>query len=128
MFSMNETCKLTNMTYETLKYYCNEGLIHNVKRDKNNYRIFDDKDISWIKSLSCLKQCGMGISEMKQYVQLCMEGDTSIPKRQAILDHKKILLVAKLKEIEESLQFIETKQQFYKDVITGKVTTKGSND
>lgn len=122
MFSMNETCKLTDMNYEALKYYCNEGLIPNVKRDKNNYRVFDDKDISWIKSLSCLKQCGMGISEMKQYVQLCMEGEASIPKRQIILDHKRVLLLEKLKEIEDSLHFIDTKQQFYKDVLDGKIS------
>ena len=34
MYSMKEACKLTNMTYENLKFYCNEGLIPNVKRDK----------------------------------------------------------------------------------------------
>ncbi len=128
MFSMNETCKLTDMNYETLKYYCNEGLIPNVKRDKNNYRVFDDKDISWIKSLSCLKQCGMGISEMKQYVQLCMEGESSIPKRQIILDHKRVLLLEKLKEIEDSLHFIDTKQQFYKDVLDGKISYEGPKE
>lgn len=128
MFSMNETCKLTDMNYETLKYYCNEGLIPNVKRDKNNYRVFDDKDISWIKSLSCLKQCGMGISEMKQYVQLCMEGEASIPKRQIILDHKRVLLLEKLKEIEDSLHFIDTKQQFYKDVLDGKISYEGPKE
>ena len=56
MYSMKETCEKVGMTYETLKYYCNEGLIPNVKRDKNNYRIFDDNNISWIKSLTCLKR------------------------------------------------------------------------
>lgn len=44
-YSMKQTCEKTNLTYDTLKYYCNEGLIPNVKRDKNNYRIFNDKDI-----------------------------------------------------------------------------------
>ena len=33
MYSMKETCALTNMTYENLKFYCNEGLVPNVKRD-----------------------------------------------------------------------------------------------
>ncbi|MGN1174800.1 MAG: MerR family transcriptional regulator [Roseburia sp.] len=31
---------------ETLKFYCNQGLVPNVKRDKNNRRIFSDKDIA----------------------------------------------------------------------------------
>ena len=59
LYSMKETCNQTNMSYDTLKFYCNEGLIPNVKRDKNNYRVFDEHDIAWIKSLSCLKMCGM---------------------------------------------------------------------
>ncbi|MBQ7233298.1 MAG: MerR family transcriptional regulator, partial [Bacillales bacterium] len=32
MYSMKEVCKQTDMTYETLKYYCNEGLVPTVKR------------------------------------------------------------------------------------------------
>ena len=74
MYSMKEVCKETNMPYETLKFYCNVGLVPNVKRNRNNYRVFDDKDIAWIKSLSCLKKCGMSIAEMKEYVELCLQG------------------------------------------------------
>ena len=74
MYSMKETCEKVGMTYETLKYYCNEGLIPNVKRDKNNYRIFDDNNISWIKSLTCLKKCNMSIEEM----QIEVEKDSDI--------------------------------------------------
>ncbi|WP_347463346.1 MerR family transcriptional regulator [Clostridium sp. KNHs205] len=46
MYSMKEVCQKVGMTYETLKFYCNEGLVPNVKRGKNNYRIFDDSDIN----------------------------------------------------------------------------------
>ena len=49
MYSMKETCEMVGMSYQTLKFYCNKGLIPNVKRDKNNYRIFDDNNIGWIK-------------------------------------------------------------------------------
>lgn len=34
MYSMKETCEKVGMNYETLKYYCNEGLIPNVKRNE----------------------------------------------------------------------------------------------
>ena len=40
MYSMKEACSLTDMTYENLKFYCNEGLVPNVKRDSRNYRVF----------------------------------------------------------------------------------------
>ena len=48
-------------------------------------KIFDDNNISWIKSLTCLKKCNMSIEEMKEYLALCLKGESTIPKRQAIL-------------------------------------------
>ena len=30
MYSMKEVCEKVGMTYETLKFYCNKGLIPNV--------------------------------------------------------------------------------------------------
>lgn len=121
MYSMKETCKQVGMNYETLKFYCNKGLIPNVKRDKNNYRIFDDNNINWIKSLSCLKKCGMSLDEMKKYLDLCLEGPSSIPERKAMLDKKRKVLEEKIKEIEDSLSFIDWKQNFYDDVLNGKI-------
>ena len=53
MFTMKEACEQTHLPYETLKFYCNQGLVPNVKRDKNNRRIFDERDIAWINSLNC---------------------------------------------------------------------------
>ena len=120
MYSMKETCKQVGMTYETLKFYCNEGLIPNVQRDKNNYRVFDDNNINWIKSLSCLKKCGMSITEMKKYLNLCMQGESTISERKKMLDKKQKDLELKKKEIEDSLSFINWKQNFYDDVLNGK--------
>lgn len=121
MYSMKEVCEKVGMTYETLKFYCNKGLIPNVKRDQRNYRIFDDQDVAWIKSLSCLKRCGMSMMEMKEYVDLCLKGESSIPKRKAILEIKKKSLQEKLQEVEECIDYIDTKQQFYDDVLNGKI-------
>lgn len=126
MYSMKEVCKKTGMSYEALKYYCNEGLIPNVKRDTNNYRIFDDADVAWIESLTCLKKCGMRISEMKEYVSLCLEGESSIPQRSSILDKKKALLEEKQRELQECIAYIDTKQQFYADVVAGKIPYKSN--
>lgn len=44
MFTPKEVCDEVGISYETLKFYCNEGLVPNVKRDKNNYRIFKIKN------------------------------------------------------------------------------------
>lgn len=121
MYTMKQTCEQVGMNYETLKFYCNEGLVPNVKRDSHNHRIFDDRDIAWLKSLSCLKRCGMGIAEMKEYVGLCLLGEPSIPERQLILAKKKRTLLEKLQEIQDCMNYIDSKQQFYQDVLAGKI-------
>ena len=120
MYSMKEACTLTNMSYENLKFYCNEGLVPNVKRDSRNYRIFDDHDIKWIQSLNCLKRCGMSIAEMKEYLALCMEGEGTIPERKVILAEKKEALLQSIAELQEAVAYIDWKQDFYDDVLSGK--------
>lgn len=120
MYTMMQTCKETNLTYQTLKFYCNEGLVPNVKRDKNNRRIFDEHDVAWIKSLSCLKNCGMSIKDMKKYLNLCLQGTSTIHERKQILNQKRKKLLEQIKNLESSIQYIDHKQQFYDDVLSGK--------
>lgn len=120
LYSMKETCEKTGLTYDALKFYCNEGLIPNVKRNKSNYRVFDDNDINWIKSLSCLKNCGMSIVEMKKYLDLCLKGEPTIPERKVILDAKLRELEHKKQEIQDSIDYIHWKHQFYDNVLSGK--------
>lgn len=120
MYTMKEACEKTGLKYETLKFYCNQGLVPNVKRDSKNYRVFDDRDIAWINSLNCLKNCGMSIPEMKEYIELCMVGESSIPKRKIILKNKRKRLEDELQRIKDSMDFIDWKQGFYDDVLSGK--------
>ena len=64
MYSMKDICNLTGMKYETLKYYCNEGLIPNVKRNEKNMWIyvwkvkvpFQNAKIYWIRKKNCWKK------------------------------------------------------------------------
>lgn len=117
---MKETCQLADLSYQTLKFYCNEGLIPNVKRDSNHYRVFDDRDLAWIQGLKCLKKCGMSLKEMKAYMQLCLIGESSIPQRKELLERTKEQLLQRLETIRESLDYIDRKQAFYNDVLDGK--------
>ncbi|MDE5898703.1 MAG: MerR family transcriptional regulator [Treponemataceae bacterium] len=120
LYSMNEVCGRTGLSYETLKFYCNKGLVPNVKRAENNYRVFDDNDIGWIESLKCLKKCGMSIEEMQRYKDLCMEGVSSIPERRKILTEKLALLQKKMEELQASIDFIGWKKQLYDDIESGR--------
>lgn len=118
--TMMQACKETNMTYQALKFYCNQGLVPNVKRDKNNRRVFDDRDIAWISSLICLKKCGMSIQEMKEYLSLCLMGESTIPQRKEMLARKQEELRRSIRELEDSMAYIDWKQNFYDEVLSGE--------
>ena len=120
MYSMKQACAMTNMRYETLKFYCNQGLVPNVKRDANNRRVFDDRDIAWINSLTCLKNCDLSIAEMRHYLALCLQGPSSIPERKVFLSGKREELLARQRALQEALDYIDWKQSFYDDVLSGK--------
>lgn len=119
LYTMMQVCKKTGLTYQTLKFYCNEGLVPNVKRDKNNRRIFDERDVAWLGSLTCLKKCGMSIQEMKDYLALCLQGESTIPQRKEMLAQKQAALRATIRELQDSIAFIDWKQGFYDEVLAG---------
>ena len=120
LYTMMQACRETGLTYQTLKFYCNEGLVPNVKRDKNDRRIFDERDVAWIGSLTCLKKCGMSIREMKEYLDLCLQGPATIPQRKVMLAQKQAALRETIRELEGSVAYIDWKQGFYDDVLSGK--------
>ena len=120
MYTMMQVCNLTGLTYQTLKFYCNEGLVPNVKRDKNNRRIFDEHDLNWIKDLNCLKKCNMSIQEMKEYLDLCLAGESTIIPRKKMLAKKQEALRTAIQELEGSIAYIDWKQNFYDEVLAGK--------
>lgn len=120
LLTMKQACKATGMSYEALKFYCNEGLVPNVKRAENNYRVFDEHDVNWIRSLACLKRCGMSIQEMKEYLALCLEGQGTIPQRMELLQRYKQNIHERMAELQDSLDFIAWKENFYREVLEGK--------
>jgi len=120
MYKMKEVCDMVGLSYEALRYYCNEGLVPNVKRDDNNHRIFDEYDVKWIKGTLCLRNCGLSIAELKEYLDLCLIGQASISDRQKILAQKKELLLKEIASINESIDYIDSKQAYYERILSGE--------
>ncbi len=106
MYSMKDVCEKTGIAYETLKYYCNEGLLPHIKRDSNHYRVFHDKDIDWVRGLLYLKQCGMSLKEMRQFVTLDPRVCDLLAERQRLLQLKKDELQKRMNDIENAMTFI----------------------
>lgn len=66
-----------------------------------------------------MKKCGMRIAEMQEYTRLCLEGKSSIPRRKEMLANKKVTLHESIKELEACIDYIEYKQNFYDEVLSG---------
>lgn len=62
----------------------------------------------------------MSIAEMKEYLALCLEGECSIPERKIILANKKEALLQSIAQLQDAVAYIDWKQNFYDDVLTGK--------
>ena len=121
MYNMKDVCDKTNLSYETLRYYCNLGLVPNVKRDKNNYRLFDDRDVAWINGLQCLRKCGLSIKELQDYMELVKKGKSTILQRKAMLDSKLSDLLDIKLEIDQSIAYIKDKNLYYDKVLSGEI-------
>ena len=82
--------------------------------------MFDERDVAWISSLTRLKKCGMSIQEMKAYLDLCLQGASTIPQRKEMLTQKQAALRSSIQELEDSDAYIDWKQNFYDEVLSGK--------
>lgn len=121
MYSMKQVCEMTGLSYEALRFYCNQGLIPNVKRAANNYRQFDEQDVAWLQGMLLLRKSGMGLAEMKDYMYLCLAGRDSIPERQRMLASQAERLRDQMAELQASLDFIRDKQRYYQQVLDGEI-------
>ena len=120
MYTMKQASEATGFSYETLKYYCNQGLVPGLKRDEGNRRVFDEQDIKGILCLKRLRSCGMGIHEIRDFLELCRRGKSSVPARKQVLEKKRQELLAQIGEIEKSIAYIDEKQAYYDRVMSGE--------
>lgn len=115
-----QVCRVLDMTYQTLKFYCNEGLIPNVKRDNNNRRIFDERDVKWIKDLICLKKMRHEYSGNERISGTLYAGRIYHTSSKRTACKKQEALRVTIKELEDSVAYIDRKQNFYGEVLSGK--------
>ncbi|WP_328041130.1 MerR family transcriptional regulator [Niallia taxi] len=96
MYTVKEAAKLLGLTEHTIRYYTDMGLVPNLQRDKNNNRLFSDENINFLIGAKNLKNCGMSVAEIKYYVDLCLEGDSTFKERHEIILKQKESALAQL--------------------------------
>lgn len=117
MYTVKEVAKLLDLTEHTVRYYTDKGLVPSVQRDKKNNRLFDDVSINWLRGIKYLKQCGMSVEDIKTYVDLCLEGDSTIHERYEIILKQKAVALAQLEEAKRRVKYLEDKANHYLDII-----------
>ena len=80
-YTIGEMAKKMGVAPSTLRYYDKEGLLPFVERSGGGIRMFKGEDIEWLSIIECLKKTGMPIKEIKQFIDWCIEGDSTIDKR-----------------------------------------------
>lgn len=122
MYTVKEVSEILNMTEHTIRFYTDKGLVPSLKRDKNNNRLFDEKSINWLKGAKNLRGCGMTVDAIKNYVDLCLQGDSTINERYEIILKQKEITDAKLVEITQKAKYLENKANHYLDIINHLVS------
>jgi DNA-binding transcriptional MerR regulator len=113
-YSIGEFSKIVGVSEHTLRFYEKEGLIK-VNRDDNNVRIYSDKDKLWVETLLHLKNTGMTLKEMKQFIMWGYMGDETMEERLALLKNHRKKVVEEFEKIRQSLEFLDTKINFYEN-------------
>lgn len=112
-YTVGETADLLGIPASTLRYYDKEGLLPFVERSSGGIRVFRESDFEWLQVIGCMKKAGMSIKDIKQYIELALEGDDTIDIRLKMFAHQRDVLKARLEEMEKTLATVEYKCWFY---------------
>lgn len=115
-YTIKEVAEIMGVTPSALRYYDQQGLLPMIGR-KNGKRIFEDEDFKWLRVLNCLKNTGMPIKKIKQYVDLAQEGDGTLAERHALITEQKAQILDQITKLNHYLQEIEFKEWYYETAI-----------
>ncbi|WP_079914848.1 MerR family transcriptional regulator [Paenibacillus sp. 32352] len=117
MHTVKEAALITGLTEHAVRFYTDKGLVPSVQRNENNIRMFDEESINWLHGVKCLKQSGMPIEVIKRYVDLCLEGDSTVPQRCGLIMEHKEAALAKLEEAKRHIDHLEQKTSLYQAIM-----------
>jgi DNA-binding transcriptional MerR regulator len=108
-YSIGQAAKKNNLSISQLRYYDNQGLLPFLKRTPKGDRIFDEDALKFLEIILCLKETGMPIKEIKQFVDWSMDGPTNTPQRLSMIKQHETNVIRKMRETEEHLKKIQVK-------------------
>ena len=115
-----EVSKKYNLTEDTIRYYEKIGLIPRVPRTKSGIREFDDESCRWVEFIKCMRNSGMTIEVLTEYVNLYKQGEGTAEARKQLLIEQRKNLVKKQEEIANTIKRLDYKIEIYNEIVEGK--------
>ena len=83
--TIKEVSAKYQITQDTLRYYERVGMIPPVGRTAGGIRDYKEKDCGWIELALCMRNAGLPVEAMIEYVRLTQEGNGTIQARLELL-------------------------------------------
>lgn len=107
-----EAATRTGLSLDTLRYYEREGLIGPIERTTGGHRTYSDGDVAWVGIVSCLRDAGLGIDDLRRFTGL-LRGVASTEDRVTFLrDHRQVLL-DQAEAIRRAVGVLDDKIEYY---------------
>lgn len=102
----------TGLSLDTLRYYEREGLIGPVARTSGGQRRYTDGDLAWIGLVTCLRDAGLGIADLRRFTEL-LRSEDGAADRVAFLHRRRMELQQQRESIDRALTVLDEKIAHY---------------
>jgi len=118
--TMAETIKKYELSADTLRYNERIGLIPTVPRNKSGTRDYDEESCRWIEFIKCMRNAGLPIEALIEYVSLFQQGDETIEVRKELLIEQRRLLFGKMENVRKTIERLDCKIEWYEKTFIKK--------
>ena len=118
--TITEVSQKYDITQDTLRYYERIGLIPRVNRNKSGIRDYTEEDCKWVEFIKCMRDAGLSIEVLTEYVGLFQQGDSSIEARRELFVEQRKMLNKRMEDIQKTLERLDYKIASYEPIITEK--------
>ena len=116
MYTIGQVSQMFNIPISTLRYYDKEGFFPNLKR-LSGIRRFGEQDIEALKVIECLKESGLELKDVKQFIKWATKGSSTYKNRKELFEKRKIAVEQEIKKLQKTLNILEYKCWYYDKAI-----------
>lgn len=118
--TITEVSKIYNLTPDTLRYYERIGLLPTVNRSKGGIRDYTEEDCRWVEFAKCMREAGLPVEVLIDYVSLFQKGEETVLARKEILLEQREILSGKIEEMKKTLDKLNYKISRYEERLIAK--------